>query len=229
MLRTTLCPIFKHGKINRSNKDNYRGICLSSIILKVFDLIVLDIFHDNLSSSDSQFGFKQNHSTDQCTWLLKECINYYNEQNTNVYTCFLDCSKAFDCVDFIVLFKKLLKRNLPMSVTRFLLFSYANQRIVVKWGNSKSNDFSVSNGTKQGAILSFILFSVYIDDLIKLLKLKGYGCFFGINYLGVLGYADDIALLSPSRYGLQKMLDIVNQYAADLKRPVLFLRRSNIN
>ena len=57
-----------------------------------------------------------------------------------------------------------------------------------------------------------ILFAIYIDDLIKELRLAGFGVRVGAHCMGSMLYADDIALLAGSCYGLQKMLDICTQY-----------------
>ena len=86
---------------------------------------------------------------------------------------------------------------------------------MVKWNGAESNKFSVSNGVRQGAISSAILFSVYIEDLIKLLKKSRLGCAIDDVYFGVFVYADDILLLSASRMGLQAMVNICDKYTAD--------------
>jgi len=63
-------------------------------------------------------------------------------------------------------------------------------------------------GVRQGGVLSPLLFSVYVDDLIRLLKRSGYDAYIGSQFVGTILYADDITLLSGSCRGLQKMLDI---------------------
>ena len=75
-----------------------------------------------------------------------------------------------------------------------------------------SSSFSVSNGVKQGGILSPILYCIYQDEQIERLTAAGYGCYIGNRFVGVTSYADDIALLAPSIYALQKMLDICTNY-----------------
>ena len=62
-------------------------------------------------------------------------------------------------------------------------------------------------------IISPILFTVYVDELIARLQASGLGCNNGRSYIGVLGYADDLALLSPSVYALSKMVGICEEYA----------------
>jgi len=58
---------------------------------------------------------------------------------------------------------------------------------------------------RQGGILSPLLFSVYIDDLLNELRVSGYGIHIGSLFTSVIAYADDICILSCSCYGLQKM------------------------
>ena len=76
------------------------------------------------------------------------------------------------------------------------------------WDTCRSGYFSMSNGVKQGGVLSVILFTINIDKLLCKLKRSGLGCRMGNSYVGALSYADDITLLCPSIRGLNKMLDI---------------------
>ena len=75
----------------------------------------------------------------------------------------------------------------------------------VRWNGVESQLFNVNNGVRQGAVASPIFFNLYIDDLFSLLKNSGLGCTIDSFYYGFLGYADDGALLAPSRQALQQM------------------------
>ena len=68
--------------------------------------------------------------------------------------------------------------------------------------------FRVSNGVRQGGVLSPVLFSVYNDELLHKLKDSGVGCYMGCEFAG---YADDLALLVPSPSALRIMLHICEQ------------------
>ena len=91
--------------------------------------------------------------------------------------------------------------------------SYKNQRANVRWNGQESPHFSIGNGVKQGAILSAILYCVYTNGIFQELRKAKIGCFIGRNYVGVLGYADDLYLLAPCIDGLQEMLKVCEKYA----------------
>ena len=111
------------------------------------------------------------------------------------------------------LFEKLIETKLPPIYIRLLLVMYKTQSAKVKWEGSVSDAFSITNGVKQGAVLSAILFCIYIDDLLKELRRNGDGCWVNENFVGVIVYADDIVLLSPCIDGLQRMIDTCSRYA----------------
>ena len=79
------------------------------------------------------------------------------------------------------MFRKLLDRKTPIVIVRILLFWYSKQTVCNKWGRCISGFFCISNGVRQGGILSPKLFLVYIDDLSdKLVKCK-VGCYIDNN------------------------------------------------
>ncbi|CAL4244830.1 unnamed protein product, partial [Meganyctiphanes norvegica] len=127
---------------------------------KLLEIILLERLSTFLLTSSHQFGFKAKHSTDACIYVLKEAIERYTGQKSSVYLCFLDASKAFDRVNHHVLFDKLIKRGVPGYLVRILIFWYANQKMSIRWGNIMSDSFYVSNGVRQGGILSPHLFNV---------------------------------------------------------------------
>ena len=161
-----------------------------------------------------QYGYKKNTSGTQCSWMVLEVVQYYLRQNTTVKAAWLDCSRAFDTCVFSTLFTKILDRGVPAIIVRGLLAIYSQQRCWVKWqaNQTTSRVFGVQNGTRQGSCLSPCLFSVYLDGLLAELRDSGCGCFIGI-FVGAAAVADDLVLLSPSRDGLQWMLDITEDYA----------------
>ena len=213
MLTSTIIPIPKNRRKSLNDSDNYRAIALSSILGKLLDWVILLSCDKALSSNDSQFGFKPKHSTSQCTFVVKETVQYYLNGGSIVYGMLLDASKAFDRVQFIKLFRLLLSRGLCPVICRLIATLYTNQTSRVKWGSSFSETFSINNGVKQGEVLSPILFGVYIRSLVDKLEHSRAGCYIGHIFMRAFGYADDIILLAPCKKSLCVLLDICKQFS----------------
>ena len=213
LLVCALSPIVKDPNGDISSSKNYRGIAISSLILKIFDNCLLLLFGHLLSNDVLQFGFQKGCSTVQCTWAVQETISHYLRKGSDVFCCLLDFSKAFDKVNFSELFRKLRVRNFPAVVLRLIIYIYSRQSCYIRWNSVESKTFSVKNGVRQGAILSPSLFCVYLDTLLCQLRDAGVGCHLGGSFLGAFGYADDVTLLAPTRYGLQTMLKICEEFA----------------
>jgi hypothetical protein len=140
-------------------------------------------------------------------------IGHFNRAGSDVFGALLDCSKAFDMVEWVTLFRDLMKRKVSFVFLRVLLYIYSEQSCDVEWNGKKSFEFGVKNGVRQGAVSSPILFGLYVDKLILLLRTSKLGCTIGASYFGIMVYADDIVLLSPSRMGLQAMINICQEFA----------------
>ena len=86
----------------------------------------------------------------------------YRALNSNVYSCFLDASKAFDSVNHSKVFDTLVKRGVPLYIIRLIRFWYTSQTMYVRWNTIyvMSSGFKVTNGVRQGGILSPYLFCV---------------------------------------------------------------------
>ena len=196
-----------------TESDNYRPIAIATAISKLFEMIILSKCENFLLTTENQFGFKKNHSTDLCIFALKDLINYYTTQGSPVFICYLDIKKAFDRVNFSILFNKLVKRSVPIYLVKIIAFWYSSQLIVIRWGSNVSAPIKVSNGIKQGGLLSPFLFNIYLDNLSINLTASGVGCMSGAVLVNHLSYADDMVLLAPSKRALQKLLDICSEYA----------------
>lgn len=213
LMDTIINPVIKDKKGDVNNKDNYRPIAVTSVMSKIFELLLLNYCKDQLYTSDNQYGFKANHSTDMAVFAFKQIVEYYMSLNSPVYICFLDASKAFDRINHVIMFEKLKKRNINFYIIRLLRYWYHHQFFYVKWDNIFSEGFKTTNGVRQGGILSPIFFNVYMDGLSTLLNSSNTGCNMnGVIYNHIM-YADDTLLIAPSPNSIQKMLGLCQHYA----------------
>ena len=124
ILLATLVPIVKDKLGNICSSDNYRSIAISSLILKIFDWVIILLYGDKLGLDQLQFSYQSNISTNMCTWMAIETIDFFTKNGSDVYVCTMDMSKAFDKVKHSLLFKKLVSKALPEIYLSLLIVMY---------------------------------------------------------------------------------------------------------
>jgi len=207
-LNTTIVPIYKTKNGNMSDTSNYRLVAVATVLSKLLEHFILSHISPLLDTTDNQFGFKAGRSTDQCTFSLKQTASNFVIHGSSVHAVFFDASKAFDRVLHMKLFGTLIQRKAPMSFVRLLKHWYKEQKMQIKWGKQFSEAFHVSNGVRQGGVLSPYLFAVYLDDLSTEINNIKAGCYIGEVLLNHLIFADNICVLCPSVRLLQRILDV---------------------
>ena len=126
----------------------------------------------------------------------------------------LDVKKAFDTVWHQGLFVKLQRKGIPTRIWHVLNNWYTSSSCSVLQCGNHSRSFPILQGVHQGAILSPLLYSIFVDDLLNTLDHSGLGARIGEVFCGAPMYADDLALVASSPEELQAMLDIVSHYAS---------------
>ena len=128
VLRSTMIPIPKGGKVCSTNAELYRSIAISSILSKILDYVIIDQQVYSLATSDYQFNFKSHSLTMLCSTMLIETIHNYDENGRQaVYVSCLDASKAFDRVCYSELFHILLDKKVCPRIVQLLCYMYLNQ------------------------------------------------------------------------------------------------------
>ena len=212
---TILLPIIKDKKGNISDLDNYRPIAITTVASKIFEQMILSKVQSLLLTSDNQFSFKAKSSTDMAVFTVKSVIDMYKVSSSPVYICLLDASKAFDRINYWYLFRKLVERNMAAIYVRFLMCWYCTQEFTIRWCNKFSAPFTVSNGVRQGSILSPLLFNIYLNDLSDILNKCKVGCIVNDVLINHLMYADDLVLLAPSAHALQVLVGHCEAFASE--------------
>ena len=116
LLLGTMIPLIKDGRLSKQCSDNYRSLTIDTGLSKLLEVIILNQQEDALKTSDLQFGFKAKSSTTMCTFMALETIEYYMRNGSNVHVMLLDASKAFDRVNYIKLFEKILRVCAPLQL-----------------------------------------------------------------------------------------------------------------
>ena len=115
----------------------------------------------NCELSDAQTGFSKGKGIrDQIAnihWIVEKA----REFQKNMYFCFIDYTKAFDCVDHNKLWKILQEVGIPDHLTCLLRNLYAGQDVTVRTGHGTTDWFQIRKGVLQGCILSPCLFNLY--------------------------------------------------------------------
>ena len=140
----------KHGDV--ASSDMYRGITLSSTVLKLFERVLLDLFGDYLQSDMLQYGFKKNVGCVDALGLFafNESVRYFTSRGSRVFCVSLDANKAFDRVLHSGLLLKLLQKGLPVKFVKLLRFWYSRQTCAVLWNSVLGNSFDILCGVRQG-------------------------------------------------------------------------------
>ena len=89
------------------------------------------------------------------------------EFKKNIYFCFIDYAKAFDCVDHNKLWKTLKEMGIPDHLTCLLRNLYAGQEATVGTGHGTTDWFQIGKGVRQGCILSPCLFNLYAEYIMR--------------------------------------------------------------
>ena len=96
-------------------------------------------------------------------WIIEKA----REFQKNIYLCFIDYAKAFDCVDNNKLWKILKKMGIPDHFTCLLRNLYAGQEATVRTGHGKTDWFQIGKGVHQGCIMSPCLFNFYAENIMR--------------------------------------------------------------
>ena len=166
LLLSTLIPIIKDKLASNSVSKNYRSVCITSLVLKQVDWLIINLFGDVLGFHDLQFAYQPDVSAPMCTWAVLETVSYFLDNGSEVFACSMDKSKAFDLCQFSVLFRKML-RNLSLIFLRLIIFMYIHQFSNVRWGSEISPSFNIKNGVGQGKILAGFAYCFMTESTIS--------------------------------------------------------------
>ena len=130
------------------------------------------------------------------------------EFQKNIYFCFIDYTKAFDCVDHNKLWKILQEGGIPEHLTYLLRNMYAGQEATVRTRHGTTNWLRIGKGVRQSCILSPCLFNLYAEYIMRNARLEEAQAGIKISGRNInnLRYADDTTLMAESKEELKSLL-----------------------
>ena len=233
-----ICPIYKNkGDVN--DPDNYRGITILSCFGKLFTSVLnnrLNCFLESMNVlCEEQAGFRKGYSTMDHVFNLKCLVDLYLHRNKHLFCAFIDYRKAFDSVNRLALWQKLLQQNVNGKMLKIIYSMYDSAKSCVRQNQHLSNYFFSNVGVRQGENLSPILFSLFLNDLVEFIS-HGFDGLTNITEaihlfcdtddvevyfkLYLLLYADDTVILAESQEQLQAALNSMYLYCQTWKLQV---------
>ena len=150
--------------------------------------------------SDVQAGFRKGRGTRDQNVNIRWIMEKAREFQKNIYFCFIDYAKAFDCVDHDKLWKILQEMRIPDHLTCLLRNLYAGQEATIRNGHGTTDWFQIGKGVPQGILLP-CLFNLYAEYIMRNAGLDEAQA--GIKIAGRninnLRYADDTTLMAEAK------------------------------
>ena len=152
-------------KVNAKKCSNYHKIVFISHASKVMLKILQARFQQyvNHELPDVQAGFRKGRGPRDQIAYLRWIMQKAREFQKNIYFCFIDYAKAFDCVGHSKLWKILKEMGIPDQLTCLLRNLYADQEATIRTGHGTTDCFQIRKGVCQGCILSLCLFNLYAE------------------------------------------------------------------
>ena len=157
---------------------------------------------------NAQAGFRKGRGTRDQIANICWTIEKAREFQKNIYFCFIDYAKAFDCVDLNRLWRIVKEMGIPDHLTCLLRNLHAGQEAPVRTGHGTTDWFQIGKGVYQGCILSSCLFNLYAEYIMRNAGLEEaqVGIKIARRNINNLRYADDTTLMAESEEELKSLL-----------------------
>lgn len=185
--------------------------------------ILLNIIKHRLHSyldrqiPEEQAGFVKGKGTREQILNIRQIIEKSREFNSPVVLCFIDYSKAFDCVRWDMLWNVLGEMGVPAHLIQLIRNLYVNNRSFVRIDTDCSDVFATKKGVRQGCILSPVLFNIYGEYIMRK-TIEGWEGGFPIGGKRIcnLRYADDTVLITTSMEDMRTLLQKLETESLEL-------------
>jgi len=193
-------PIHKKG--DKGEYSNYRPISLLPTFSKIYEKVMHKRLYSYLMTKsiiyDSQYGFRQGHSTTQAVSELIENITQGFDQFESTLAIFLDLSKAFDTINHSILLKKLEFYGIRGKALDWFTSYLHNRKQYVSLDGHDSDTHDMICGVPQGSVLGPLLFIIYTNDLPA-----------NLTHCKSILFADDTTIYKSSK-DLNQLFELIN-------------------
>lgn len=226
-----ICPIHKGGE--EEDVTNYRGIALLDSGYKLLTNIMANRIRlwveDNQIFRESQAGFRKKRSTRDQIFVLNCLINNkLRMKGGKLYVGFVDFKTAFDVVDRKILVEKLGKLGMKGKMLNMIKRIYNETKNEIRTSEGITESFVTKKGVRQGCPLSPSLFCLGLDDIDLIWEKRNEGgTVIGAIKIYCLKFADDIAIVSDDKEGLQTMLNDLAKYC-DKNKMIVNAKKTKI-
>ena len=220
--KSVITPLYKKGV---NNPEHFRGLSLLDVIGKIYTSILNRriTFYVNMYGkiSEAQFGFREGYSTIDNAFILNSIIErYLAKKKGKIYVCFVDFKRAFDSVNRQKLWSVLKTNGLKGNLFKVVKSMYESVKACVRINGECTDYFECTEGLRQGCLLSPVLFSMFVNEFTKIIETSGFRgiqLFPELIELFLLLFADDIALISDTKSGLQGQLSLLSPFCKEYK------------
>ncbi len=206
-IKAKVFTIFKKG--DRNNPHNYRGISILNAMAKLFDMVLCDRLSHWFRPLREQAGAQKGRGCLEQIVTLRLLIDTAKRKKQKLFVMFIDFSKAYDLIPRNKLFAVLQRLGCGVVMLGALTAMYRVTQSVV--GTAL---FPTTLGVRQGSPTSCLLFIIYINELVKMIRERCMPEIF-LDWLHVLVLMDDTVLLSTSRANLLRKVEILDQFCRD--------------
>ena len=210
----TVSPVFKK-KGSKLEAKNSKGITVLPVLAKLLEILLRSRIRRVLDPQQNplQRGFTAGSSPLNCSLIIEEFIREAIDKGQTAAVALLDAKAAFDVVNHTSLLRKLYIAGIEGNLWNVINSLQQNAISSVKWRGELSNTFPISQGVRQGGILSADMYKLYVNTLSDRIQDSGIGGHIGDINCSAPTCADDMSQLSNNDQDLQILCNIAKDYS----------------